>query len=468
MQARLKQIGWFSGDVSDNYGSRTTEAVQGFQRKRGFPVTGVTDERTYNRILSMTRTPTRDELDNVKPAAPKPSAATGTSTRGASPAESSASASRRGHRTWSSTARQYSMAVRFGSEAEPTREGVFGITWKKVDVISNLYDTPMPYSMFFSGGQAIHYSGDFAASGQRLVARLRQRSQHDPAQAALQRRAGRHEGRRPLVTTGGPLAAASSRRPAPGAPGLVVGYSPPGGPPVGPGCHNEEVQMLKVGWKASAEQFGPRELVDFTVRAEQDGLDSVFISDHFQPWRHNDGHAPFAMSWLAAAGERTERITLGTSVMAPTFRYNPAVVARPSGRGCPQSRADRARHRDGRGAQRGRRGRRRLAWPEFKERFAGSREAVTLIRRLWTEERVSFEGDYYTTRDATVYDRPEQHRCRSTSPPADRWSPATPVGPATGSSAPPARGVSSTRTSCSPPSTMGWASPDAPATTSTS
>ena len=67
------------------------------------------------------------------------------------------------------------------------------------------------------------------------------------------------------------------------------------------------------------------------ARAEQDGLDSVFISDHFQPWRHNDGHAPFAMSWLAAAGERTERITLGTSVMTPTFRYNPAVVARPSG-----------------------------------------------------------------------------------------------------------------------------------------
>ena len=75
MQARLKQIGWFSGDVSNNYGSRTTEAIRGFQRKRGFPVTGVTDERTYNRILSMTRTPTSDELNNVKPAAPEPSAA---------------------------------------------------------------------------------------------------------------------------------------------------------------------------------------------------------------------------------------------------------------------------------------------------------------------------------------------------------------------------------------------------------
>ena len=168
--------------------------------------------------------------------------------------------------------------------------------------------------------------------------------------------------------------------------------------------------MLRVGWKASAEQFGPRELVDFTVRAEQDGLDSVFISDHFQPWRHNDGHAPFAMSWLAAAGERTERVILGTSVMTPTFRYNPAVVAQAFGTlgvlnpgrivlgiGTGEALNEVAVGAAG------------SPWPEFKERFARLREAVTLIRRLWTEERVSFEGDYYTTRDATVYDRPE-HR----------------------------------------------------------
>ena len=89
--------------------------------------------------------------------------------------------------------------------------------------------------------------------------------------------------------------------------------------------------MLKVGWKASAEQFGPRDLVTYAVQAEESGLDSVFISDHFQPWRHEGGHAPFAMSWLAAAGERTERVVLGTSVMTPTFRYNPAVVAQAFG-----------------------------------------------------------------------------------------------------------------------------------------
>ena len=87
----------------------------------------------------------------------------------------------------------------------------------------------------------------------------------------------------------------------------------------------------RIGYKASAEQFTPRELVEFAVQAEQVGLDSVMISDHFQPWRHTGGHAPFSMAWLAAVGERTQRVLLGTSVMTPTFRYNPAVVAQAFG-----------------------------------------------------------------------------------------------------------------------------------------
>ena len=84
---------------------------------------------------------------------------------------------------------------------------------------------------------------------------------------------------------------------------------------------------LRLGWKASAEQFGPRELLDFAIQAEQAGFDSVWVSDHFQPWRHTDGHAPFSMAWMAALGERTQRVLIGTSVLTPTFRYHPAVVA---------------------------------------------------------------------------------------------------------------------------------------------
>jgi coenzyme F420-dependent glucose-6-phosphate dehydrogenase len=49
-----------------------------------------------------------------------------------------------------------------------------------------------------------------------------------------------------------------------------------------------------------------------------------------------------------------------------------------------------------------------LEWPDGKERFARFREAVKLIRQLWSEERVSFEGEYYRTDKATIYDRPDQ------------------------------------------------------------
>lgn len=84
---------------------------------------------------------------------------------------------------------------------------------------------------------------------------------------------------------------------------------------------------LKLGYKASAEQFGPRELVELGVLAEEHGMDTSVVSDHFQPWRVSGGHAPFALSWMTAVGERTKRITLGTSVLTPTFRYNPAVTA---------------------------------------------------------------------------------------------------------------------------------------------
>ena len=51
---------------------------------------------------------------------------------------------------------------------------------------------------------------------------------------------------------------------------------------------------LKLGHKASAEQFGPRDLIELGVLAEEHGFDSATVSDHFQPWRHKGGHAPAA------------------------------------------------------------------------------------------------------------------------------------------------------------------------------
>ena len=163
--------------------------------------------------------------------------------------------------------------------------------------------------------------------------------------------------------------------------------------------------MLRLGYKASAEQFGPTELLDLAILAEGSGFDSVFISDHFQPWRHTGGHAPFSLSWLGALGARTTRIVIGTSVLTPTYRYHPAVVAQafatlgtlfPSrvvlGMGTGESLNEVPATA--------------MAWPDQKERTARLKESLALIRRLWSEDRVSFEGEYYRTQKATVYDRP--------------------------------------------------------------
>jgi coenzyme F420-dependent glucose-6-phosphate dehydrogenase len=165
--------------------------------------------------------------------------------------------------------------------------------------------------------------------------------------------------------------------------------------------------MLKLGLKASAEQFAPRELVELGVLAEEHGFDSVTVSDHFQPWRHEGGHAPFSLAWMTAVGERTRRVQIGTSVLTPTFRYNPAVVAQAfATMGCLYP--DRVFLGVGTGEALN-----EIAtgyvgeWPEFKERFARLGEAVDLMRQLWVGDRVDFDGEYYHTKGASIYDVPE-------------------------------------------------------------
>jgi coenzyme F420-dependent glucose-6-phosphate dehydrogenase len=165
--------------------------------------------------------------------------------------------------------------------------------------------------------------------------------------------------------------------------------------------------MLKLGYKASAEQFGPRELLDFSVLAEEVGFDSVMVSDHFQPWRHTGGHAPYSLAWLAALGERTERVTIGTSVATPTFRYHPAIVAQAFGT-LALLNPGRVLLGVGTGESLNEVPATGMEWPKFKERFGRLRESIELMRRLWTEDRVSFEGEYYKTANATIYDRPDE------------------------------------------------------------
>ena len=164
---------------------------------------------------------------------------------------------------------------------------------------------------------------------------------------------------------------------------------------------------VRIGYKASAEQFDPVTLLEYAQDAERAGLEIVAVSDHFQPWRHSGGHSPAAIPWLAAAGQRTERALLGTSVLTPTLRYHPSVIA--------QSFATLACLSPGRvflGVGTGEAMNETPVtggeFPGRKERRERLAEAIELIRRLWSEERVDFEGRFYRTQKATIYDRPDQ------------------------------------------------------------
>ena len=202
--------------------------------------------------------------------------------------------------------------------------------------------------------------------------------------------------------------------------------------------------MLALGYKASAEQFGPRQLLSYALEAEAHGFDSVAVSDHFQPFRHTGGHAPAALPWLGALAVQSERIRFGTSVSTPTLRVHPSIMA--------QSFATIASLAPGRvwlgvgtGESMNEVPALGIAWPRFAERLERLAEAVELMRLLWTEDRVTYDGAYYRTANATVYDKPDRpaadpdrgrrrqgrpfrraRRATATSPPAASRSSSTP------------------------------------------
>jgi len=165
--------------------------------------------------------------------------------------------------------------------------------------------------------------------------------------------------------------------------------------------------MLKLGYKASAEQFAPRDLLEFSVKAEEVGFDSIMVSDHFQPWRHNGGHAPYSFSWLGALGERTSRAMIGTSVVTPTFRYHPSIIAQAMGT-LGAMNPGRVMLGVGTGESMNEVPSIGIEWPKFKERFGRLKESIELMQKLWREDRVTYEGEYFRTVSATIYDRPDE------------------------------------------------------------
>jgi G6PDH family F420-dependent oxidoreductase len=164
--------------------------------------------------------------------------------------------------------------------------------------------------------------------------------------------------------------------------------------------------MTNFGYTLMTEQSGPRELVEYAVRAEQVGFDFEVSSDHYFPWLSAQGHAPYAWTVLGAVAHATERVGLMTYVTCPTIRYHPAIVAQKAatlqllaegrftlGLGSGENLNE---HVVGQG------------WPALAERQAMLGEAIEIIRQLHTGELVDHQGDYYQVDSARIWDLPEK------------------------------------------------------------
>jgi F420-dependent hydroxymycolic acid dehydrogenase len=166
---------------------------------------------------------------------------------------------------------------------------------------------------------------------------------------------------------------------------------------------NENWPKRAIGFMLPHEQFDVAQLVESGVAAEQAGFDFVALSDHFQPWQNNEGHAGMAWLTMAALGQKTSRIRMGTTVTCPTYRYSPAVVAEgfsslsilhPNriflGVGSGEALNEQAATGN---------------WDPWAVRSERLVESTQVIRELWKGSEVNHAGKYYKVQ-AKLYDAP--------------------------------------------------------------
>jgi len=164
----------------------------------------------------------------------------------------------------------------------------------------------------------------------------------------------------------------------------------------------------KIGYAAMLEQFGPQEVVEYSVAAEKAGFDGVMAADHFQPWVPQQGQAAFVWNVMTAIGERTKG-DVGPGVTCPSFRMHPAIVAQAS---ATLAAMYPGRHWLGLGSGEALNEHIMASyWPETPERIARMFEAIEIIRKLFgsRDKDVKHEGKFYkleTTRLWTMPDEP--------------------------------------------------------------
>jgi G6PDH family F420-dependent oxidoreductase len=165
--------------------------------------------------------------------------------------------------------------------------------------------------------------------------------------------------------------------------------------------------VTRFGYTLMTEQSGPRELVEYAVRAERAGFDFEVMSDHYSPWLDSQGHAPYAWATLGAVSQATERVELMTYVTCPTMRYHPAVVAQKAatvgvlsggrftlGLGAGENLNEHVATAGG--------------WPPANVRQEMLVEAVELIRELFGGGYVDRAGRHFRVDSAKLWDRPDR------------------------------------------------------------
>jgi coenzyme F420-dependent glucose-6-phosphate dehydrogenase len=164
--------------------------------------------------------------------------------------------------------------------------------------------------------------------------------------------------------------------------------------------------MTTIGYALSSEEHRPSDLVRFARLAEEAGFPFALISDHFHPWVDAQGQSPFVWSVLGGIAEATTNLEIGTGVTCPTIRIHPAIIA--------QAAATAGSMLEGRfflGVGTGENLNEHVLgdrWPDWDVRARMLREAIEVIRELWSGEVTSYEGEYYTVENARIYTLPEQ------------------------------------------------------------
>lgn len=162
--------------------------------------------------------------------------------------------------------------------------------------------------------------------------------------------------------------------------------------------------MVDFGYALSSEEHDPRSLVQHAQLAADAGFGSIWISDHFHPWLHEQGHSPFVWSVIGGIAATTP-LAVTTAVTCPTMRIHPAIIA--------QAAATSAMMLEGRfelGVGSGENLNEHIfgdTWPTTDTRLEMLQEAIEVIRLLWTGEEVSHRGRHYTVENARIYSMPE-------------------------------------------------------------